>query len=333
MDIRLRRTMGSAVWGVGLVVAMIWGTLDGAGAEGVGYGFSPPINVAALETGRIRELPVGLHDAVAPDQVVARLDPGPLVEARKVAEAELLAVQDDAVATAMNDARRFAEGVQGMLVDRARLSADLQQDLALAQTLRERLSLEEDLASSGASSSQAVEDWRRQLRVVEARISVNRSAVAAASRAADEATDRRDALREAPWSVVAATRSIEALDGRIARMDLRAGIDGQVSWIYRAEGEVVNAGDPVLQIRHTSTDEIVAFFPAASVTGMSAGTSATIRRSTGQVITGTLVSVGAGPQPLPAHLWQLPDWPEYGVPVVVHVDQQVAPDEKVTVRI
>ncbi|MCB9684363.1 MAG: HlyD family secretion protein [Alphaproteobacteria bacterium] len=116
-------------------------------------------------------------------------------------------------------------------------------------------------------------------------------------------------------------------------MDLRAGIDGQVSWIYRAEGEVVNAGDPVLQVRHTSTDEIVAFFPAASVTGMEAGSSATIRRSTGQVITGTLMSVGAGPQPLPAHLWRLPDWPEYGVPVVVHVDQQVAPDEMVTVRI
>ncbi|MCB9684364.1 MAG: hypothetical protein H6735_04900 [Alphaproteobacteria bacterium] len=202
MDIRLRRTVGGAIWGAGLLVAMVWGTLDGAGAEGVGTA-SPPINVAALETGRIKELPVGLHEVVAPDQVVARLDPGPLVEARKVAEAELLAIQDDAVAAAMNDARRFAEGVQGMLVDRARLSADLQQDLALASTLRERLSLEEDLASSGASSTQAVEDWRRQLRVVEARIAVNRSAVAAASLAADEATDRRDALREeapGPWS-------------------------------------------------------------------------------------------------------------------------------------
>ena len=132
---------------------------------------------------------------------------------------------------------------------------------------------------------------------------------------------------------MAATRAIEALDGRISRMDLKAGISGQVSWIYRTEGEVVTAGDPVLQLRHQSTSEIVAFFPAHAVTGMSAGEAATVLRSSGQVIEGHLVSVGAGPQPLPAQLWKLPDWPEYGVPVVVHVDHEVAPDELVTVRI
>ncbi len=334
VDIRTRRTLGGAIWGVGLVMALAWGALDGAGAEGVGYGFSPPVNVAALETGLIRELPVKLHDTVTPEQVVVRMDPAPILEERQVAEAELLVVQEEVVMAAMSEARKFAEGVEDVLVDRARLMAGLQEDLALASTLQERLSLEEDLAASGASSSQAVEEWRRQLRVVEARISAGRMAVAAASNAADSAQARNEELAASnPWSVVAATRTLEALDGRLARLDLKAGIEGQVSWIYHNEGEVVVAGDPVIQVRQASTNEIVAFFEPKQVVGITAGDTATVRRSSGQVLNGKLVSVGAGPQPLPIHLWRLPTWPESGVPVGVEVDSEVAPDEQVTVRI
>lgn len=334
MDLRTRRWIGGTTWGAGLGVAMVWGMLDGSAPEARGYGFAPPVNVAALETARVLEIPVDLHAVVRAGEVVVRMDPAPLLEEREVASAELLAVQQQSVSDAVSESRKFAQGREGMLVDRARIQATLQEDEALLDTLRERLSLEEDLAQSGASSGQAVQEWERQMRVVEARISANRSAMAIASTAAQAAGARADAAPEANrWEVVAATRALELVEGRIQRMDLQAGIDGQVVWIYRGPGDVVPAGEPVMQVRRTGTREVVAFLNPAEATGLEAGEDATVRRATGEVVHGTLVSVGTGPQPMPAHLWGAATMPEYGVPVRVRLDAEIAPDEAVTVRL
>lgn len=334
MDLRMRRALGAGVWAVGFGVALIWGTLDGGGAEGVGYGFAPPVEVSALETGRVLELPVGMHDYVKAGDVVVRLDPQPLVEEREVVAAQLLAVQQDQVTVTASEARRFAEGVDGVLLERARLRSVLIEDEALLRTLRERLSLEQDLAGTGASSVQAVEEWRRQASVVEARLAANRSALAVFDRSAEQALARNEAVPTAnQWQVVAATRALELVEGRISRMELTAGIDGQVTWIYRSPGEVVPAGMPVLQVRRTATQEVVGFLSPGQVAGLTAGDPAVVRRSSGDLLRGTLVSVGSGPQPLPPALWRNPQFPETGVPVRVRVEGEVAPDEPVTVRL
>jgi multidrug resistance efflux pump len=337
-DLQTRRNVGAGAWAVGLVVALLWGALDGSGAEGVGYGFAPPVTVAALETGRLLDISVALHDAVTKDQIVVRIDPEPILEEREIASAALLAVQQEQARLLSTDARRFAEGVESTMVNQARLSAQLFEDQALLSTLQEKLSLEQDLASTGASSVQAVEEWRRQIRVVEARLEANRRAVAAASNAASGARQRSE---DAPvqddiqndWQVVAATRVLEQVEGRLRRLDLPAQVDGQVVWLYHTEGDVVPAGEPILQIRKMGTREVVAFVDPSEAVGLEAGEQAHIRRATGQHITGTLVSVGSGPQQLPIHLWRMPSWPEYGVPVRVALDQEIAPDESVTVRL
>ncbi len=334
MDTRLRRSFGVASWVIGLGVAVVWGALDDSGAEGVGYGFAPAVEVSALETARILELPVDLHDAVAPDQVVVRMDATPLLEEREIVGANLLAVQEEQATMAAGEARRFAEGVQDVMIDKVRISSQLQEDLALAETLQERLSLEQDLAQTGAASVQSVEEWRRQIRVVEARILANRQALAVASDAARSAEERNQAVPEGNrWHVVAATRALEQIDGRIARMELRAGVEGQVTWIYRSPGEVVPAGEPVLQVRRMGTREVVAFLEPSSVVGLEAGDSAAVQRASGQILRGRLVSVGSGPQPLPQQLWHNPAYPEYGVPVRLELDGEVAPDETVSVRL
>lgn len=334
MHLRARRAAGTVIWGVGFVVALVWGALDGAGSEGPGYGFAPPVTVAPLEAGRVSELPVHLHDVVRADQIVVKMDPTPIEDERQVALAQLLAVQEEAAGSAMSEARRFAEGMESVSVTRAKLAASLQEDLALADTLRERLSVEADLAATGASSTQAVAEWQRQIRVVDARATATRAALAVATEAASQAAERNRELADpAQWASVAAARQVELLEGRIARTDLRAGIEGQVTWIFRSAGDVVPAGEPLVQIRRTGTTEVVAFFPAAAVTGVEAGESASVKRATGQVVSGHVRSVGAGPQPLPTQLWKLPTWPEYGVPVVVDLDAEIAPDEAVTVRI
>src|SRR5688572_18261311 len=104
MDLRTRRMIGGSTWSFGLVVAMLWGMLDGSGAEGVGYGFAPPVNVAALETARILEIPVQLHEPVTADVVVVKMDPQPVQEEREVAAATLLSVQADQQFSAAKEA-------------------------------------------------------------------------------------------------------------------------------------------------------------------------------------------------------------------------------------
>ncbi len=334
MDLARRRRLGGGIWVVGLIVALVWGSLGRRGVEARGLGFAPAIDVASLEPARVMRFEVSLHDAVGAEDVVVRMDSAPLSDQREVVAASLLAVQASQVTDVANDARRFAEGVQDVLVDRARFASQVQEDLALVETLEERLSIELDLSHTGASSSQAVAEWQRQIRVVQARIVANRRALSVVNSAADSAIERDAAAPQAnQWEVVAATRQLEAIDARIERMDLRAGVDGQVTWIYRNEGEVVAAGEPIMQVRRTGTREVVAFVLAAEVPKLQAGDSASVRRATGQVLEGQLLSVGAGPQPLPESLWHNPAYPEYGVPVRLHLDGEVSPDEAVIVRL
>ncbi len=334
MDIRLRRAIGGGTWGVGLLVALVWGSLSGAGVEGRGYGFAPAVNVASLETARVGAVPVELHELVQADDVVVRMDTAPLEEERDWASAQLLAVQQLVASEAANDARRFAEGVDDVMFNKARLATRLQEDRALLATLQERLSVELDLAASGASSTQAVEEWRRQIRVVEARVRAGSQAVAVVSDAADKAQERGEAREEGePWEVVAASKQLDLIEGRIRRMNLTAGVDGQVTWIYRVEGEVVPAGEPILQVRRTGTRDVVAFVAPAEAAELEQGDAATVRRATGQVLAGRLVSVGSGPNLMPEPLWHNPSYPEYAVPVRIELDSEIGPDEPVTVRL
>jgi multidrug resistance efflux pump len=336
MDIRVRRAIGGGMWGVGLLVAVVWGSLQGAGVEGRGYGFAPAVEVAALETARVGSLTVELHELVEATDVVVRMDTSPLDEERDWASAQLLAVQQLSASEARNDARRFAEGVEDVLVDRARLATQLQEDRARMATLEERLSVELDLANSGASSEQAVEEWRRQIRVVEARVRAGSQALAVVSDAANAARERGEPVpvgEGEPWEVVAASRELDMIQGRIDRMSLRAGVQGQVTWIYRTEGEVVPAGEPILQVRRTGTRDVVAFVAPAEASGLEQGESATVRRATGEVLRGRLVSVGSGPNLMPEALWYNPTYPEYAVPVRIELDHEIGPDEPVTVRL
>lgn len=337
MDIHLRRKVGGALWGVGFFVAVVWGTLREVGAEGRGYGFAPPVHVAALETGRVDDIPVALHEIVQPGDVLVHMDATPLQEEREVVSARLLAAQDLAAFDAANDARRFAEGVEGVMVDQARLSTQVQEDRALLETLEERLSIELDLASSGASSDQAVQEWRRQIRVVEARIRAGSAALSVVREAADAARERTSAMPVSvgseSWEVVAAAKELDAIDGRIERMALRSAMGGQVTRIFRTRGEVVPAGEPVLEVRSLGTRDVVAYLQPGEVGGLEQGDRASVRRATGQVVQGRLVSVGSGPQALPEHLWYNPTAPEYAVPVRIELDGEVGPDEHVTVRL
>ncbi len=337
MDIVGRRRVGAGLWIVGALVAGLWGLQQGARGGVVGVGFAPGIEVAAVQTARIEGLAVQLHQQVRADQIVAHLDTRALREAAAVASAELLAVQEQVAAEAAGTARRFAEGAQEVQLDAVRLSVQLSDAIAQRDVLYERLSLEVDLADQGAASPQAVEEWRRQIRVLQARIDASRTALRIARAAAEEAHERTaGAPRANPWAVVSQTRALEQIEGQIARMDLAAGIDGQVTWIHRRSGEVVRPGEPVLEVRPTHTQRVVAFVDASRIGGLQSGGPVEVVRASGQVLAGRLVSIGLPPSEaargqLPASLSGLAG--PGGVPIQVQLEHTIGAEERVSIRL
>lgn len=336
MNLVTRRRVGAVIWGAGVLVALVWGGLRNVKYEARGIGYALPVHVSPLETGRIASLEVDLHDTVGETQVVVKLDPSVLEEEKAVVSARLLAVQDEQAAAAANLARRFAEGVEDTMLDSAKLRAQIESDRALVASLSEQLAIEKGLQDRGASSNQQVRSIERDLEVAQARLDATRRAYGSASAASSAATARKEGIPLAnEWHVVAASRELEQVEGRLGRLDLAAGIEGQVTQIFHTQGDVVQPGDVVMTITKSDTSEVVAWLPSAATTRALAGSKAHVVRASGEVIRGSLVSVGSGIQQMPPQLWTNPAHPEWGLPVRIELAEgnSVGPSEAVTVRI
>jgi multidrug resistance efflux pump len=335
MNVDVKRKIGQAAWVVGVLLAVVWGGLRSVSYEARGVGFAPPVNVASLEGGRLATLDVQLHDDVMVDTVVARLDTTPLEEEKLIISAQLLAVQSSQATDAASEARRFAEGLEEHQLDLARLEAVINEDAALQLSLREQAGILARLEQDGATSALEMRLMQRELDVVTARLDASRHAVAVARNAVGAARTRSDGLSgENEWSVVAAARALDQVEARISRMDLSAGIEGQVTAIYRSPGEVVAAGEVVMEIRQRGTSEVVAWLPYAAASGLVSGSRAHVVRVSGEILAGNLLSVGSGPQQLPVQLWNNPAYPEWGLPVRIKLTGgEVGAAEPVTVRL
>jgi multidrug resistance efflux pump len=331
-----KKRVSVAVWIVGAVVATVWAGGRGLGVEGRGMATARVVEVAALETGRLAEVSVGLHDTVTAETIVAMLDTEPVERIRSVAAAELLALQEELSIEAADRSRRFAQGRESALVDRARLAVELSADQARASALRQELAIEQGLLAQGATAGAAVDDLRWRIGVVEARIQGTRASLAAANDAVGGASERDASLTQSSeWQVTAAVRRLEEIEARLARLQLRASLDGTVTWIHHQPGDVVVAGDPVLQIKEPVTREVVSFLPTSVASRAMVGGKASVVRESGQILQAHVRSVGTDLRELPPALLRNPAAPEWGVPVRVELtgDAVLGPDEPVTVRL
>ena len=89
-----------------------------------------------------------------------------------------------------------------------------------------------------------------------------------------------------------------------------------------------------MEIRQRGTSEVVAWLPYAAANGLIAGSRAHVVRVSGEILKGNLLSVGSGPQQMPAQLWNNPAYPEWGLPVRIKLTGgEVGASEPVTVRL
>ncbi|MEZ4318500.1 MAG: HlyD family efflux transporter periplasmic adaptor subunit [Myxococcota bacterium] len=311
MRLTTRRRLGGLLWLVGVGVAVAWSSVRAPADPAVlGLGRSVVVEVSALEEGRIASVEVDLHDPVGAGQVVVHIDPAPLQTAREVLAAELLALagpSPDDLASELKAARDRSRRIE----KRAELAA-----------VDARLDRVRRLLDEGAASRTEVDE-------LEAR---RRELIADLSREGPLEEDDSNA-----WSVVAAAKRLDALDARIAALDLRSVLDGQVSAVHRRAGEVVRRGEPVIQVRRTSTDEVIAWAPPQGFSsgGVAQGDPLTVVRADGSELAGSVVSVGSGPTLLPERTWRDPRREEWGVAFRVRLDDGAVllPDEPVLIRL
>lgn len=334
-NLKNRRRMGVLIWALGVVVALAWAGGRTTVREGRGVGYASHLEISALEAGRLAEVMVGLHQQVDAADIIARMDPLPLSQEREILAAELLSLEDQETSRVTTEARRFAQGLESIALDRARLRVSLEEDRARLIGLSSLLETERRLLGTGASSPLKVQDLERESDALVARINAEEDALATAEASLVAARGRvRGAPTTNDWALVAANRRLDAMDGRLARLELTAGIDGQVTWIYHHAGEVVQAGEPIARVSRIDTAEVLAWISAGTVAGVSPGADATVIRASGELLRGSVLSVGASQMVLPQALWANPAASEYGVPVRIELAEgRVAPDEPVQVRI
>lgn len=303
MGIRLRRRLGGVLWGLGVLVAIGWSTVQGAKKDAFpGLGREHAILIASEFDGRIASVEVELHDPVASGDVVLRLDPARAELEREVASAEILALTD----APMLDPDEEVERLQ----DEAR-SRQVQAELG---ALEARIRSLERLLQSGAASQAELDQALARRKVLQLKL----------ERAAPEEIEVASA-----WSVVAALRRLDEVEARVEGFTLRSALEGQVAAVLRRPGEVVKRGEPLLRVERPNADEVITWVHAHKVP--KPGASAVVERSDGSHVTGEVVSVSAGSDLMPEQIWTIPGRPQYGVAVRVKLTDAVRPREPVRV--
>jgi multidrug resistance efflux pump len=331
---RARRNLSLSVWAVGAVFATGWGLARTQSIEAPAVGYALAQDVSSLETARILEVAVQLHDHVESGALVARLDTEPLVRERDVVAADLLAAQAQLQTDAALDARRFAEGSEQARLEEARLRVALQEDRALRDGHDARLAQLRALVDQGAGSIWEVQDLERERAVVAGRVLEEEKALEVAALAAASA-EARNAERPPTneWELVANERRLQQLESRIGQLNLSSRVAGQVVAVYRGPGDVIAAGEPVVRVVPEAASEALAYLPPDTIRRVQPGAIARVVRPTGEVVKASVRSVGASPEQLPAQLWRNSAAPEWGVPVLMDLEGAVAPGEPLKVRL
>lgn len=332
VSLAVRRRLTTLVWLVGLalaVAAIARRPVDQIPA----LAWAEPRVVTASEDGQLLELSVALHQSVAVGDALAQLDPGPLNARGAVLEAELESLHQKESSAVQGRSRRFELDRESAASELAKLAAAVDEGVARAQALRERLVVDQKLVAEGVAPSERAEDVRRDLAVVEARLSADRDRYRLARLSADRSGVRAKTV-EGPnqWSTVMARRRLAELESRLERLVLRSVSAGQVTEIYSAPGGWLKEGSPVMRISPMEAREVRAWLGSSSVPSAAVGTAAEIRRASGERMPGVVTSVGVERLQLPQELWQRGNIPEWGYLARIELTQgALAPGEPVQV--
>ena len=333
-SVRFRKNATVFVWLVGLAIAASL-LLSRPAGDAQGIAWAAPTTITAPEDGALLQLTAHLHELVEQGQLVARLDPAPLLARNQILIAELEALSAEESAEAAGRTRRFQSDSEQARLEQARLRASVAEQEVQLIALKSELAREADLSERGLRAASIAQDLQRQLEVAEARLAADRERLALAAQTARE-TSARALTASGPnrWQIVAAERRLDEIGARLNRLELRSPIEGQVTQLESTPGEWLEAGQQVLRISPTSTSEVHVWTDVQVARRSQVGQPATVRRATGERLPALITSVSVERLPLPRALWYRSDIREWGYLVRVHLQgEELTPGEPVRVSL
>lgn len=237
--------------------------------------------LTAPEDGALIELEVALHDRVSKGDIVARMDPGPLMARSQVLAAELEALSRSEVSTQQGRTRLFERDHESARFEVAELAGRIEESRARAAALREKLAIDEQLAAEGVIAIERASNVRREIGIVEARLAADQARLSLARRQMVDAGVRAETvLGPNQWQVTVARRRLAELEEMIDRLALRSSTSGQITQVFRSVGEWLKAGEPVMRVSSLAAREAHAWLGGSATPLARIGQPAEIRRQT-----------------------------------------------------
>jgi len=266
-----------------LLVLVIW-LVDRTPRTDDAYVYADAIDVVPEVNGRIVELAVRDNQAVRQGDLLFQIDPRPYQDALARAKASLVELDQQIMLHQRTvNAQQFNAQSVKAAVERARAAATQATD-----TLRRT----EPLLPQGYVSAEDVDRARTAQRAAQAEL----NATQLQAQQAAAAVSGVDAL-VAQRAVVLAEISLAELHLEFATV--RAPFDGRVAALKTSTGQYASALKPIFTLIDTRNWYVVANFRETELTGIRAGTPATVylMSDTGQRFHGTVDSISFGVAP------------------------------------
>lgn len=113
---------------------------------------------------------------------------------------------------------------------------------------------------------------------------------------------------------------------RVAAIQIRSPVSGQVAFIHAYPGQAVTAGQPVVTIADPIARSVVVYFREDALSLPEAGATVTLysKRNRTAFYDSSIVAVGAQVELIPERHWSDPTIPEWGLPVRVGLPRELS---------
>ncbi|MFZ5444379.1 MAG: HlyD family secretion protein [Myxococcota bacterium] len=288
-------------------------------AESIEHAVSPVV------TGRILTVNVKLGDAVKAGEVLATLDDRAVRLERERMKSELAQLEADLAAQSSIHKTEVLESVlrgSSALADESAARAE-------AESLKTELERMERLRAEKLVDAATETEVRRNYLAAAARVKVfERRRQQLPELYANRGSSAFDAQAEArvqPYreAVKSKQAALAELEFQLEQFQLRAPVDGTVSYLAHPVGDVVPAGVEVLRVVRGRPGHLVATVPEERAGGLAPGMKLTVRGSRGlfaEKRVGTVVEVGPAVEQIPLRSWLSPQFPKWGRRAVIQVE-------------
>jgi len=366
------RILPVVVW-VGAVVCVVLLFLHRSQRfEVVGLVRGQQRQIAAMCDGRLNSVFVDLFDEVREGQTLAVLETEQLdcqlatISAQiDQLMAQLVSTQEQLLAETANEEnnwvagrRRFSVDVEQAKLDILRLQAQLAADRVTLAELAAEVEVTRDLLENHAVAPYELHKAQAAHEAMARQISENEKLLEQERVTLDQATRRRNDFLGRHPQHASVQSSLEVIRKEISVQErlmeellvqkeglvLRSPFDGQVVRIVgqpdgplvRRRGEVVLAGDPILTVARNEPSEIVAYASENQLSWVGEGTEVRIIKSNKpqQTADSQVTRLGPAVEVMPQRLWQNPNVPQWGRPVLIAIPPglQLIPGEQVGIR-